>query len=47
MLIGAETKPAADNETNQIIIGYGAKGNGSNTVQLGNTNITDVKPAEP
>ena len=43
VLIGAETKPSASGETNQIVIGYQAKGNGSNTVQLGNTSITDVK----
>ncbi|SFZ93256.1 hypothetical protein SAMN05428642_10323 [Flaviramulus basaltis] len=42
VLIGAETKPNADNESNQIVIGYQAKGNGSNTIQLGNTAITNV-----
>ena len=43
ILIGAWTKPKANNETNQIVIGYNAVGNGSNTVQLGNTGITNVK----
>jgi hypothetical protein len=43
ILIGAWSMPNADDETNQIVIGYGAKGNGSNTIQLGNTSITDVK----
>jgi hypothetical protein len=43
VLIGAETKPKGDDETNQIVIGFQAKGNGSNTIQLGNTAITDVK----
>jgi hypothetical protein len=43
VLIGAETKPNADSESNQIVIGYQAKGNGSNTIQLGNTSITNVK----
>jgi hypothetical protein len=42
VLIGAETKPNADNEYNQIVIGYQAKGNGSNTIQLGNSAITNV-----
>jgi hypothetical protein len=43
VLIGAETKPKGDDETNQIVIGFQAKGNGSNTIQLGNTSITNVK----
>ena len=43
ILIGAWTKPKANNETNQIVIGYNAIGNGSNTIQLGNTGITNVK----
>lgn len=43
VLIGSNTKVNADNQTNQIVIGYGAIGNGSNTVQLGNTSVTNVK----
>jgi hypothetical protein len=43
ILIGAWTKPKANNETNQIVIGYNAIGNGSNTIQLGNTSVTNVK----
>ncbi len=43
VLIGSESRPNAINESNQIVIGYGAIGNGSNTVQLGNTAITNVK----
>ena len=43
VLIGANTKPLADNGTNEIVIGYNAIGNGSNTVQLGNTSVTNVK----
>ncbi|MFA9192750.1 hypothetical protein AAGV28_15360, partial [Flavobacterium sp. FZUC8N2.13] len=43
VLIGFETKPNDNNEENQIVIGYRAIGNGSNTIQLGNTAITDVK----
>jgi hypothetical protein len=42
VLIGAETKPLADNDSNEIVIGYQAKGNGSNTIQLGNTSVTSV-----
>ena len=40
--IGSETQPLADNETNQIVIGHGAVGAGSNTVTIGNTNITST-----
>ena len=38
--IGNDTKALADNETNQIVIGYNATGAGSNTVTLGHTTIT-------
>jgi hypothetical protein len=43
VLIGANSKPLADNGSNEIVIGYNAIGNGSNTVQLGNTGIIIVK----
>jgi hypothetical protein len=43
VLIGANSKPLADNGSNEIVIGYNAIGNGSNTVQLGNTGIINVK----
>lgn len=39
-MLGWRTSPLADNETNQIVIGYDATGNGSNTVTLGNDSIT-------
>jgi hypothetical protein len=42
VLIGSNSKPLADNGNNEIVIGYNAKGNGSNTIQLGNTNVTNV-----
>ena len=38
--IGSDTKSLADNSQNEIVIGYGAAGNGSNSVTLGNTSIT-------
>jgi len=38
--IGNNTQSYADGDTNEIVIGYGAIGNGSNTVTLGNTSIT-------
>ena len=41
--LGSDTKASADNAQNEIVIGYNAIGAGSNTIQLGNTNITNVK----
>jgi hypothetical protein len=43
VLIGANAKPLANNANNEIVIGYNAIGNGSNTVTLGNSSITSVK----
>jgi hypothetical protein len=42
VFIGADTKALANSQTNQIVIGWGATGNGSNTAQIGNANITNV-----
>lgn len=39
--IGNNTKAGADNNQNEIVIGYNATGKGSNTIQLGNSNVTD------
>jgi hypothetical protein len=38
--IGETTKPLANNQTNQIVIGHNATGLGSNTTVLGNTSTT-------
>ena len=38
--IGSYTTPLADGDTNEIVIGEGAAGNGSNSVTLGNSSIT-------
>ena len=40
--IGYYAKALADAGTNEIVIGYNAIGNGSNTIKLGNTSITNV-----
>lgn len=41
IFIGAKAKGGTvDNQTNQIVIGYGAQGLGSNSVVIGNTSIT-------
>lgn len=37
--IGSLTKALANNQTNQIVIGYDATGGGSNTATIGNTSI--------
>lgn len=39
LFIGANTKPLIDNSVNEIVIGDGSVGNGSNTVTLGNNSI--------
>ena len=38
--IGYDTRPQLNNQTNQIVIGNEARGNGSNTVTLGNDSVT-------
>ncbi len=38
--LGAETRTFANNQTNEIVVGYGAVGNGSNTATIGNSSIT-------
>jgi hypothetical protein len=43
IFIGATTKALADNQTNQIVIGHNATGNGSNTTVLGNTSTTQTQ----
>jgi hypothetical protein len=40
VFIGRDSKANADGQTNQIVIGQNAVGNGSNTVTIGNTSIT-------
>lgn len=42
VFLGYGTKSLTNNDTNQIVIGYNAIGKGSNTVQLGNTSITNT-----
>ena len=39
--IGFNTKAAANGQTNQIVIGHDAIGNGSNTVTIGNSSVTN------
>ena len=40
--LGYDTRAKANNETNQIVIGHSARGNGSNTATIGNDSTTDV-----
>jgi hypothetical protein len=41
-LIGSQTTTLNNNDVNSIVIGFQGRGNGSNTVTLGNTSITDT-----
>lgn len=41
VMLGYRTSPLADNQTNQTVIGYDATGNGSNTVTIGNSSVTN------
>ncbi len=40
--IGSNARANANTMTNEIVIGYNAVGNGSNTATIGNTSLTDV-----
>jgi len=40
LFLGASSRPSADSQTNQIVIGYDSVGLGSNSVVLGNNSIT-------
>ena len=40
VFIGSDTRSFADNQTNEIVIGYNALGSGSNTAVIGNSSIT-------
>lgn len=42
VILGSGAVVPADNSTNQIVIGYGAVGRGSNTVQIGNGFVTSI-----
>lgn len=41
--LGGETKANANGDTNEIVIGYNATGQGSNSVTLGNTSVTTTR----
>ena len=41
LYLGYNSMASADGTDNEIVIGYGAIGNGSNTVTIGNSSITD------
>jgi len=45
--IGKDTKAAAVGETNQIVIGHEAEGNGSNTATIGDENVTALHLMKP
>lgn len=41
IFIGFDSRPLADSQTNQIVIGNDTRGKGSNTVTIGNSSVTD------
>lgn len=41
--VGAGSRPSANNETNQVVIGYNAEGLGSNTTVIGNTSTVTAR----
>ncbi len=41
VFIGGNTRSKADGSQNEIVVGFSAYGNGSNTVTIGNSSITD------
>jgi len=45
-LIGMNTDPSANNGSDQIVIGYGATGQGDDTAVIGNASVTAVYMAE-
>ncbi|MGB5190134.1 hypothetical protein, partial [Robiginitalea sp.] len=42
VIIGTNAYPQVSGGTNETVIGYNARGNGSNTVTIGNSSVTDV-----
>jgi hypothetical protein len=42
LFIGYQTQAQADQQTNQVVIGYQAVGNGSNTTTIGNSSTTQT-----
>jgi hypothetical protein len=42
LLLGYDTRPKLDNDSNEIVIGNSTVGNGSNTTTIGNANTTDT-----
>ena len=43
IFIGRDSRPLADSQSNQIVIGYQGRGLGSNSVVLGNSSITKTR----
>ena len=42
IMIGTDSRPLVSGGVNEIVIGFTAVGNGSNTVTIGNDSVTDV-----
>jgi len=44
-MLGANTRPASNNDENSIAIGYDVTGHGANTAVIGNSSITQIDPS--
>ena len=47
IFIGASSKPLANSNSNEIVIGFGAVGNGSDTATIGDANVTELHLMKP
>jgi hypothetical protein len=44
-MLGANTRPAANNDENSIAVGYDVTGHGANTAVIGNSSVTQIDPS--
>ena len=44
-MLGANTRPASNNDENSIAVGYDVTGHGANTAVIGNSSVTQIDPS--
>ena len=44
-MLGANTRPSANNDENSIAVGYDVTGHGANTAVIGNSSVTQIDPS--
>ena len=44
-MVGANTRPASNNDENSIAVGYDVTGHGANTAVIGNSSVTQIDPS--